>query len=80
MLLLPFLLECGLLSYDRHFQQRLKGYYDFNNLSIKNPLEEEDEQQNRKWLKEKLKMTEEIFEKMRQSKFAQVRSSETAHL
>ena len=34
MLLLPFLLECGLLSYDRHFQQRLKGYYDFNNLFI----------------------------------------------
>ena len=34
MLLLPFLLECGLLSYCRHFQQRLKGYYNFDNLFI----------------------------------------------
>jgi len=34
MLLLPFLLECGLLSYCNHFHQRLKGYYNFDNLFI----------------------------------------------
>jgi hypothetical protein len=34
MLLLPFLLECGLLSYCSHFRERLKGFYNFNNLFI----------------------------------------------
>ena len=31
--LLPFLLECGLLSYRKHYAQR-KGYYSFNSLFI----------------------------------------------
>ena len=34
MLLLPFLLECGLMSYGNHYSQRLKGYYNFDNLFI----------------------------------------------
>jgi len=34
MLLLPFLLECGLMSYGNHYCQRLKGYYNFDNLFI----------------------------------------------
>jgi hypothetical protein len=34
MLLLPFLLECGLLTYRNHFSQRLKGFYNFDNLFI----------------------------------------------
>jgi len=34
MLLLPFLLECGLLSYRNHYSQRLKGYYNFDGLFI----------------------------------------------
>jgi hypothetical protein len=33
MLLLPFLLECGLLSYSSHYPAR-KGYYNFNSLFI----------------------------------------------
>lgn len=33
MLLLPFLLECGLLSYRDHYSQR-KGYYTFDSLMI----------------------------------------------
>ena len=31
--MLPFLLECGLLSYSHHYSQR-KGYYNFNSLFI----------------------------------------------
>ena len=34
LLLLPFLLECGLMSYRNHYSQRKKGYYNFNNLLI----------------------------------------------
>lgn len=34
MLLLPFLLECGLLSYRNHYTQRSSGYYNFDNLFI----------------------------------------------
>jgi hypothetical protein len=34
LLLLPFLLECGLMSYRDHFAQRLKGFYSFSNLFI----------------------------------------------
>jgi hypothetical protein len=34
MLLLPFLLECGLMSYINHYRRRLTGYYSFNNLVI----------------------------------------------
>jgi phospholipid N-methyltransferase len=34
MLLLPFLLECGLLSYRNHYSQRLSGYYSFDSLFI----------------------------------------------
>jgi hypothetical protein len=34
LLLLPFLLECGLLSYRNHYSQRLKGFYNFDNLFI----------------------------------------------
>jgi len=34
MFLLPFLLECGLLSYRNHYSQRLKGFYNFDNLFI----------------------------------------------
>ena len=34
MLLLPFLLECGLMSYSNHYTQRPKGYYNFDNLLI----------------------------------------------
>ena len=34
MLLLPFLLECGLLSYRNHYSQRGGGYYNFDNLFI----------------------------------------------
>lgn len=34
MLLLPFLLECGLLSYRHHYRQRTSGYYNFDNLFI----------------------------------------------
>ena len=34
MLLLPFLLECGLLSYRNHYNQRSSGYYNFDNLFI----------------------------------------------
>ena len=30
MLLLPFLLECGLLSYQNHYHQRTGGYYNFD--------------------------------------------------
>jgi hypothetical protein len=33
-LLLPFLLECGLLSYRQHYRQRESGYYNFDNLFI----------------------------------------------
>ena len=34
LLLLPFLLECGLLSYRNHYEQRDSGYYNFDNLFI----------------------------------------------
>lgn len=34
MFLLPFLLECGLMTYRNHYSQRLKGYYSFDNLLI----------------------------------------------
>ena len=34
MLLLPFLLECGLLSYQNHYHQRTGGYYNFDCLFI----------------------------------------------
>ncbi|MDR0232200.1 MAG: hypothetical protein LBI82_08795 [Dysgonamonadaceae bacterium] len=34
LLLLPFLLECGLLSYRHHYNQRIAGYYSFDNLFI----------------------------------------------
>ena len=34
MLLLPFLLECGLMSYRSHYRQRQSGYYSFDNLII----------------------------------------------
>jgi len=34
MLLLPFLMECGLMSYRNHYSQRLKGYYNFDTLLI----------------------------------------------
>ena len=34
MLLLPFLLECGLLSYRNHYQSRSSGYYNFDNLFV----------------------------------------------
>ena len=34
LLLLPFLLECGLMSYRNHYSQRLTGYYSFDNLLI----------------------------------------------
>jgi hypothetical protein len=34
LLLLPFLLECGLLSYRNHYSQRYGGYYNFDNLFI----------------------------------------------
>jgi hypothetical protein len=34
LLLLPFLLECGLLSYRNHYSQRITGYYNFDNLFI----------------------------------------------
>ena len=34
MFLLPFLLECGLLSYRDHYSQRPKGYYNFDSLFI----------------------------------------------
>ena len=34
LLLLPFLLECGLLSYRNHYGQRSSGYYNFDNLFI----------------------------------------------
>jgi len=34
MLLLPFLLECGLMSYSNHYHQRTSGYYNFDNLLI----------------------------------------------
>jgi hypothetical protein len=34
MLLLPFLLECGLLSYRQHYSQRVGGYYSYDNLLI----------------------------------------------
>jgi hypothetical protein len=34
LLLLPFLLECGLLSYRNHYSQRASGYYNFDNLFI----------------------------------------------
>lgn len=34
MLLLPFLLDCGLLSYQGHYQQRPRGYYNFDCLFI----------------------------------------------
>jgi hypothetical protein len=34
MLLLPFLLECGLMSYRHHYSQRSKGYYNFDTLLI----------------------------------------------
>jgi hypothetical protein len=34
MLLLPFLLECGLLSYREHYTQRPSGYYSFDSLFI----------------------------------------------
>ena len=33
MVMLPFLMETGLLSYDNHYRQR-KGYYNFNSLFI----------------------------------------------
>ena len=32
--LLPFLLECGLLSYRNHYNARTSGYYNFDNLFI----------------------------------------------
>jgi hypothetical protein len=32
--LLPFLLECGLLSYRQHYSERDSGYYNFDNLFI----------------------------------------------
>jgi len=34
MLLLPFLLECGLMSYTNHYKERQKGYYNYDNLLI----------------------------------------------
>jgi hypothetical protein len=34
LLLLPFLLECGLLSYRNHYSGRSSGYYNFDNLFI----------------------------------------------
>jgi len=34
LLLLPFLLECGLLSYRAHYKQREKGFYNFDNMFI----------------------------------------------
>jgi hypothetical protein len=34
MFLLPFLLECGLMTYRNHYSQRLKGYYSFDNFLI----------------------------------------------
>ena len=34
LLLLPFLMECGLMSYRNHYSQRLKGYYNFDTLLI----------------------------------------------
>jgi hypothetical protein len=34
LLLLPFLLESGLLSYRNHYSQRARGYYNFDNLFI----------------------------------------------
>jgi hypothetical protein len=34
MLLLPFLMECGLMSYRNHYSQRQKGFYNFDNLLI----------------------------------------------
>ena len=34
MLLLPFLIECGLLSYRTHYAPRGRGYYDFDSLFI----------------------------------------------
>ena len=34
MFLLPFLLECGLLSYRNHYSQRACGYYNFDTLFI----------------------------------------------
>jgi len=34
LLLLPFLLECGLLSYRNHYNKRSSGYYNFDNLFI----------------------------------------------
>lgn len=34
MLLLPFLLECGLRTYRDHYQQRTSGFYDFDSLFI----------------------------------------------
>ena len=32
--LLPFLLECGLMSYRKHYSQRQRGYYSFDSLLI----------------------------------------------
>lgn len=34
MLLLPFLIECGLLSYRDYYQQRKSGYYNFDSLFV----------------------------------------------
>lgn len=34
MLLLPFLMECGLLSYRNHYRQRPSGYYSFDSLFV----------------------------------------------
>jgi hypothetical protein len=34
MLVFPFLLECGLMSYRGSYSQRLKGYYNFDTLLI----------------------------------------------
>ena len=34
MFLLPFLLECGLMSYRQHYSQREGGYYNFDNLLV----------------------------------------------
>jgi hypothetical protein len=34
MLLLPYLLDCGLMSYRTHYSQRKSGYYSFDNLLI----------------------------------------------
>ena len=34
MFLLPFLLECGLMSYRQHYSQRKSGYYNFDSLLI----------------------------------------------